>query len=299
MIELTSKDDIERISFDLLKSSKSLDVFPTPVDKIISYSNLLVKSDIDIATIHQGYISRASDALKRALSKVRGLLDRQEKTIYLDLSQGFNRQNFVKLHECGHDVLPWQRGFHDILDDDDHSLDIEYHEEFEVEANYFATVTLFQHDRFIDELQKLNLSIASAMQLGKYFGASIQASLRRFVECSKNRCSLIVLENISPTGTKPECGLRNAFFSDTFLSTFGIIELPVRLGYTWPFVRDYYHNRRFVKDGKITLKTRNGDVEFNYEFFNNTYKGLVFIYPVGERKSSKTKIILTQKGNTL
>lgn len=293
MIELTSKKDIEKISFELLKSSKSLDVFPTPVDKIIAYSNLLVKNDIDISKIHRGYLSRTSDALRRAISKVRGLLDRQEKTIYLDLSQTFNRQNFVKLHECGHDALPWQRHFHDVLEDDDDSLDISYHEEFEVEANYFATITLFQHDRFLEELQKVNLSIEAAMHLGKYFGASVQASLRRFVECSKNRCGLIVLENISPAGAKPECSLRNAFFSQKFLDTFGIIDLPVTMGYKWPFVKDYYHNRRFKKDGKVTLKTKNGDVEFNYEFFNNYYKGLVFIYPVGEKKSSKTKIIIT------
>ena len=84
MLELHSKKDIEKISLEILKGSKSLDIFPTPITEIVSYSELIVCNDIDISNIHENYVTKANDALKRALSKIRGMLDRTEKTIYLD-----------------------------------------------------------------------------------------------------------------------------------------------------------------------------------------------------------------------
>jgi len=123
MADIHSQKDIEKVSLEILRGSNSLNVFPTPIDKIVAYSELVIRNDIDVSKIHSGYLSRATDALRRALSKVRGLLDRTHKTIYLDLEQGVSRKNFVTLHEVGHDVLPWQKKFHDILDDDDKSLD--------------------------------------------------------------------------------------------------------------------------------------------------------------------------------
>lgn len=293
MLEQHTKKDIEKVSIEILKGSKSLDVFPTPIDKIVAYSELIICNDIDVSQIHEDYLSKATDALKGALSKVRGLLDRREKTIYLDLSQQKNKKGFVKLHEVGHHVLPWQRNIHDYLDDDDDSLAEHANENFESEANYFASATLFQQDRFITELNKYKLEIESPMQLAKVFGASVHASLRRYVECSKNRCALIVLENITGKGQTPKCFLRDKFQSEKFTKTFGDIKIPDELGYTWEFVKDYYHGRKFKKDGAITLSTANGEADFVYHFFFNGYNAFVFLFPIGEKKSSRTKIILT------
>lgn len=295
MVELHTKKDIEKISCEILRGSKSFDVFPTPIDQIISYTELIVSKEVDVSKIHSDYFSKATDALRRALSKVRGVLDRKERTIYLDLSQKKPKLGFVKLHEVGHDVLPWQNKVHDILDDDDDSLNPETHDDFEAEASYFASATLFQNDRFLSELDKLSLEIESPMHLAKLFGASVHASLRRYVEYSKNKCALVVLENISKNGSLAKCSLRDKFQSDTFSNTFGDIYFPIELGYIWPFVQDYYHNRRFKKDGSITLLTKNGNIEFTYHFFNNSYNAFVFLFPAGEKKSSRTKIIITDK----
>lgn len=292
MPDLISKKDIEKISYEILKGSKSFDVFPTPIDQIVSYSELVVRNDIDVSKIHIDYLSKASDALRSALSKVRGLLDRRERTIYLDLSQGKQKMGFVKLHEVGHDALPWQKKIHDLFDDDDDSLSDDTHEEFEAESNYFASITLFQHDRFNSELNKLSLSIESPIQLAKIFGASVHATLRRYVECSKNRCALIVLENISKKGSQVKCRLKDKFQSEKFTKTFGDFDLPLELGYTWAFVQDYYFGRKFKKDCSITLTTQNGVADFTYHFFNNGYNAFVFLFPYGEKKSSSTKIIL-------
>ena len=54
-MDLSSKKDIENISFDILKSSKSLDVFPTPIDKILQYSELIVAEGIDLKSLEKKY----------------------------------------------------------------------------------------------------------------------------------------------------------------------------------------------------------------------------------------------------
>ncbi|MEP7375979.1 MAG: ImmA/IrrE family metallo-endopeptidase [Chitinophagaceae bacterium] len=294
MIELHTTKDIEKISLEILKASKSWDVLPTPVDRIVSFRELVVRDDIDISTIHESYKEKTCNILRKAVSKIRGILDRRHRIIYLDLSKMSSRKNFVKLHEVGHEALTWQKEIYEILEDDDISLNDYHNEEFEAEANYFASVTLFQHDRFISELNKLILGIESAMQLSKLFGSSVHAALRRYVECSANRCALIVLENMSPHGSFPKCSKRDLFLSNKFSETFGNIELPDELGYKWAFVKDYYHKKKFKLDGLISLSTENGEADFHYHFFDNSYNAFVFLFPVGEKKSSRTKIIISE-----
>ena len=99
MLEAHTKKDIESVSYDILKTSKSWGTFPTPVDTIVSYSELIIDKNVDVSQIHHGYLSRASDSLRSALSKIRGIFDRKERIIYLDLAQNDKKKNFVKLHE--------------------------------------------------------------------------------------------------------------------------------------------------------------------------------------------------------
>ncbi|TFD96432.1 ImmA/IrrE family metallo-endopeptidase [Dysgonomonas capnocytophagoides] len=295
MNDLSSQKDIENISYNLLKGSGSLDIFPTPVDNIVAYSELIIRNDIDVTKIHSSYRSKFPELLSSALNKIRGLFDRKEKVIYLDLSQMETRKKYVTLHEVGHGVLPWQQHCHDLLEDDDDSLSPETIDEFEQEANYFASVTLFQHDRFYRELSKYNLGIDSAMQLSKHFGASIHATLRRYVECSKKRCALMVLKD-PVYENHMHCTLRNYFQSSKFSSDFGKLAFPAKLDNTWVFVQEYLSNRRFNKNGSFSMLTENGETTFNYHFFNNSYNAFVFFYPIGEEQKSRTKFIITNNG---
>lgn len=294
MTELPSSTDIEKISYDILKGSKAWGVFPTPVDKIVNYSELIINNQVDISSVHESYLDKATNALFKAISKVRGLLDRRKKMIYLDLSQLPTRRNFVKLHEVGHGVLPWQVKVHDVIDDDDDSLSPYVVDEFEAEANYFASVTLFQHDHFISELKKLNLCIESSLHLAKLFGGSIHATLRRYIQCSPKRCALLVLEKASGRDSIRNCSKRGYFASSKFDETFGQIDWPDEFDSTWAFATMYFLGRKGVIPGSITLQTANGYTDFNYQFFNNSYNGFVFLYPVGEKQTSRTRIIVSE-----
>lgn len=291
MNNLDAKADIDRISMEVLRSSKSLDVFPTPVDRILEFADMVVRKDIDISKIHPSYKDRANEFLRNALSKVRGIFEFSSREIILDLSQNQNRKNFVKLHETAHGILPWQKKVQAIIADNDHTLNPDHSEEFEAEANYFASITLFQQDRFIKELKRLDLSIDAAMHLAKHFGGSIHAALRRYVDCSPNKCALLILDNIE-RGKITTCNLKSYIASSKFEKAFGTILFSPRLGFSHPFVQDFCFGRRYKKGGRARLETTDGSVEFAYQFFNNSYNAFVLIHPVGEIKRSRTTYII-------
>ena len=258
----------------------------------------MVDTNIDVSQIHHGYLSRASDSLKSALSKIRGIFDRNDKTIYLDLGQHDLKKNFVKLHEVGHGILPWQNLTTEFIDDDK-TLDLYHHEQFENEANFFASTTLFQQDRFKDEMAKMEFGIKSAMALAKLFGGSNHAAIRRYVEQSNNKCSLLVLKDVTKPGEQVSCSFRDYFQSKKFTTEFGDLTWPDVFGFKWPFAQDYYFRKKLKCENEITLATANGDVDFVYDFFNSTYNAFVLIYPNGEKTSGRTKIVIGNANNVI
>lgn len=303
MIDDFTRKEIEKISYNILKESKSLNVFPTPVDQILSYSNFALDNSIQLnsvdgfffGAIKEKLLNPSKKALSKALSKVMGIFDREERMIYVDigLDSNIGKRNFVKLHEIGHGVLSWQDEIMLALDNDE-TLNEEYEEQFEAEANYFASITLFQHDLFLDECQKLNLGLGAVMALRKKFGSSVHSAFRNYVLQSKNRCALLVLNHpVSKNGFTNILTTRNLFYSSTFLSEIGELDLPSDFGFKWAFVKDFKYKKRFHEDGSISLITKEGEqIKAGYHFFNNSYNSFVFIFPKGEKNRAKTRIIL-------
>jgi Zn-dependent peptidase ImmA (M78 family) len=288
--KLDSASDIEDVAFDILKGSKALGVFPTPIDQIVQYAELKV-SKKDLTVIPKNYLGKASEALKRALRKARGALDRRKKTIYLDLNLIPARNKFTKLHETGHHVLPWQKNMYEYIQDDKYSLDPDTEEGFEAEASFFASSALFQLDRFEEKLKDLSLSMKSAMALANDFGSSKHAAIRRYVEKSNKRCALIVLKDLNKQTRSAK--LRNYFQSPKFSSNFGNLEWPELMGVEMPFILDYSFNRRFHENGQmIYYDENNGFMDFQYHFFYNGYNVFVLLMPVGEKNKSRVKIVL-------
>lgn len=300
MLDDHSKADIEKISHDILKQSKALDVFPTPINIIREYTELRLDNHFDLSKVDRTFFERVLDGskeglkiLQSGLSKVKGFFDRSEKTIYIDANQNGGRKNFVELHEIGHSVLPWQNEVM-LASDNDETLLESFEDQFEAEANYFASITLFQHDRFVNELSKLPLDINSAMSLAKTFGSSVHSALRNYVLKSRNKCALLVLTPISGAlGNSSICDTRDLFYSVPFQKEFGELELPNEFGFKWNFIQDYKFKKKINKNGEMELITKEGEViNTNYHFFNNTYNLFVFIFPKGEKNKSRTKIIL-------
>lgn len=291
MANITSQKDIEIKVLDILKQSKALDIFPTPVSKIVSCADLIVDGAIDLAHYKESFLKKLVKPLKNALIDLRGFVDRREKTIYVDHTMRESRKNFVKLHETGHILLPWQAEILNCAENDD-TLHPLVDEEFEAEANYFASAAFFQLDRFDTEVRKLGLGIDAARALSTHFGASIHAALRRMVEFQSKRCALVVLDG----KTKEKCKIRDVFQSENFKNHFGEILLPKELDRAILFAADYLNNRKHLLDRDVSLPTTTGLLAMKYQFFYNGYNGFVFVYPEGELPKPKINYIIKEKG---
>ena len=240
----------------------------------------------DLSKIEESFIDNLKYRTKgqiqnllSGLSKIKGIFFREDNLIYVDLKDKTNRKNFVALHELGHGILPWQNELSLALDNKS-SLSMDVEEQFELEANLFASATLFQHERFNRELEKLPLSIKSGMALAKKFGSSNHAALRNYVLKSRNRCGMIVLDKIpEPKWNKPFCSLRNLFYSNSFLQDIGELSIPEAFGYKWGFAQDFKHKRRLHEAGEIEFTNIVGDtINCKYHYFFNYYNAFVFFF---------------------
>lgn len=98
-------------------------------------------------------------ALKRAVSKVLGVFDARARVVFIDESLYWAKQNFIKLHETGHAVLPWQKDLYGVIEDCDKTISPEISDKFDCEANVFASEVLFQLDTFTNEASDYEFGI--------------------------------------------------------------------------------------------------------------------------------------------
>lgn len=293
MLSEQKQKDIDKIVFDTLMASGALGVFPTPIDKVLKFADLKVNSGIDLSDVPDHLVARWGFALKRAITKVQGALIRNDRVILLDSTLSPLKKNFVKLHEAGHDLLYWQDRLINCLDDKE-TLDPDTKEQFEAEANYFASAVLFQQELFNDKLKTLPLDVASGMALAKEFGASIHAALRRYVDHNPKRCMLLILNKEKTSGfAYPKFSLRTSTQSESFTKEFGTLYWGEEISSEWPFVQDYLYNRKHLKN-EVTITVDGLPIDCNYHFFNNSYNGFVFIFPKGEAIKSKTSFVITK-----
>src|ERR1700742_573043 len=96
-IELPSARDVEAIAHGLLVGAKAHRRFPTPVDDIVSFSELAVDQNVDLSNLTHGTITRHFEAIQKFARKVLGMVDLREKVIYLDQQQSVSRKAFIKL----------------------------------------------------------------------------------------------------------------------------------------------------------------------------------------------------------
>ena len=143
-------DEIDKLVRGILVGSRAWGVLPTPVDQIVAYTELSLERGVDLSKVEPGFFDVGREFFGKVKRKVLGMIDFREKTIHLDRSQKPTRQNFIKLHETGHGVIPCQRDLYGCMDDED-TIVPEVKEIFERQASYFASGGLFQLERFEEE----------------------------------------------------------------------------------------------------------------------------------------------------
>lgn len=268
--------EIERIAENLLIGSKSYDIFPTPVESVLSYAELTIDQSIDLSQPVVGFESIYKKHLRPGLQKILGILDRSSKTVFLDQSMNTNRKRFVQLHEVGHQVIPWQAEILNFVDDK-YTIDPATQEQFEQEASYLASCILFQKDRFSTEIRKLDHSIQTPIDLSEKYGASIHATIRRYVLQCHTPCALLVLN--PQDGIDPQLQVRNSFESPAFRRKFGKVVWPKRVSHDFQFVLDATLKRRRTKGTHKLICESYDIVKATYQHFFNYYNHFVLFTP--------------------
>lgn len=277
-----------------LESAEAIGVYPTPVAAVMEAAKVEVA---DEDALDEGFLARlrkkAGSALRRAVSKVLGVLDVVARLVYLDRSLLLVKQTFVKLHETAHAILPWQRSIYAVTEDCEKTLAPEISESFEREANVFASDVLFQLDAFINEANDYEFGIKVPLKLCRRFGSSTYAAIRRYVSENHRACAVLVLNPPELCdGDGFVASLRRVITSTEFRHLFGDLNWPEsvtpadEIGALVPLGK-----RRMSSPRSVCLVDRNGERhECVAEAFTQSHQVFILIHAAATLK--KRKIIL-------
>lgn len=250
----------------MLKEAGALGCLPTPVDEILATAQLRIYTKPEIDDSFLSWIGakagKAKALVKTAFDKVLGLFDVRDSAVYIDQTVKKVKQTFLKLHEAGHARLPWQKNIYSVIQDCKKTLAPDVADQFDREANVFASDVLFQLDAFTERAKSEPFGINVPMKIGRKFGASAYSSIRRYVSESDQCCAVIVLEMPEHDGVLGyKCIVRRVITSRTFDTIFE--------GITWPpFVTPHDEFGFLVPIGKrmspprpLQLCDANGDIQ--------------------------------------
>lgn len=211
-----------------LEEADAVGVLPTPIDEVIAAAKHTVHVGEDI---DDGFLKtigrRAAGKLRTALSKVWGVLDVAGRAMHIDRLVPAAKTGFLKVHELAHGLLTWQRDLYAVTADCEKTISPDIAEEFDREANAFASEVLFQLDRFTEEAADHPFELRTPLKLSKRYGTSLYSTIRRYVSTNGRACAVVVLEPpILKAGPGFAADVRRVVYSESFLELIGKLELP-------------------------------------------------------------------------
>lgn len=164
---------------------------PTDESRLLSYLNLEQMS-FDFASEFDFVPSTTNFP-----EDLRAVLSVEDRLIATHSGLSPKRARFSVLHEVGHFVLPEHRD-RLLFPDTDETLSWRTRVRLEKEANQLAADLIFQGNRFSKEALDMPLSSTTVHELAPRYGASYEASIRRYVERHLLPCAVIVYNRVSP-----------------------------------------------------------------------------------------------------
>lgn len=124
-------------------------------------------------------------------AKIQAVLDINERAIVFRTGLPIQKQNWGKLHEIGHEFLPWHRQllyYCPLL-----WLPAHVQDQLEAEADMFAAEAFFFGSRFAKLAPEGEFGLHTAKQLAdQVYGTSYHATVMHYVEESSIPCCLLV-----------------------------------------------------------------------------------------------------------
>lgn len=234
----------------------------------------------DFYDLHDpNFIERAKHKLRVEWKKItdvfrkvdlRAVLFQDESRIVIDRNLPPAKQDHPSCHEITHRIIDWHKAY--FFADTAQTLDPEWHEALEEEANYGASAIRFCGPLFEQESRESAPGWEAAHALYKRYGKSLLATMRRYVRYGPNHPTALVVST-PPWMTKPAEQLtRCRYFiqSPLFEKRFGSVAPATLLD----IIHANVSKRRGGPVGTFTcaLANDNGELfEFVAEAFFNRY----------------------------
>lgn len=202
---------------------------------------------------------------------LRALLIPSELLVVTHCALARSRSRFSIFHEVGHFILPEHQ--EKLFLDNDETLSWRTHARLEREANQLAADLIFQGKRFTEEAEQCPLSCRTILELAPRYGASYEATARRYIEAHVLPCAVIVYDRLlgaeDEGGDEPLFRLHYTITSPTFgRQYFSALESDTPLR-----VEDICSSRLRVGDvHEAVLSIDGGQMRFRTEVFTNHYK---------------------------
>ncbi|MBN1460002.1 MAG: hypothetical protein JXA57_10715 [Armatimonadetes bacterium] len=227
---------------------------------------------------------RIVDIIRRISLQAVLLFD--ENRIVLDITLPELKRDWPTCHEVVHRVVPWHKAY--FMGDTAQTLNPDWHERLEAEANYGASELMFCGPVFGREARDLPPQWSSVEELVKRYGKSKTATLRRFVQHGPDSAMVMLVSTPYWEETPPdqEARSRHCVPSGLFAQRFSRVG-PEELV---ALVDRYSQQRRGgpVADFVCPLEDDNGDAhDFRGESFYNRHYILTLFAEMPNRRSRR------------
>jgi HTH-type transcriptional regulator / antitoxin MqsA len=263
----------EDIAEALLLETGVRGTVPTAEKKVLDYLGLKM--------VAYDFVGDVLFVPKSDKQDVRALLSFSDKTIAVQkqLLSKPTRLKFSIFHEVGHFVLPEHLDAFYVCSGDD--LGYRARSEKEAEANRFAANMVFQVSLFSQEANKLPLSCDTLTSIAKKYGASFEATGRRYVEENQKPCALVVYTKVDESmddsefdglpSFRPEYTITSPLFKKEFFTRILKEEIvPGKSAVLRAFqTMDPY---KPIRSKMIIEILGKGRTDFDSELFTNGYK---------------------------
>ena len=234
-------------------------------------------------TIADQTLDELLQAEGRALLGIQGrldaMLDLQERSVWLRSGLHPHKEKLGKIHEVGHDWLPWQSAvlhYCSILD-----LPVATQREWEREATTFAIECMFLGGLFSEEARECPFSLTTAIELAERYVVSYEAAIRQYVETSQQACCLLVSQPIWPGGSllripnnATEYEIRNYVSSRSFRG-----HIEPRQRFTSPEISRVFRSgvTTRIVEHELVVTSGSKDIVYQAESFTNSYRVFTLI----------------------
>lgn len=286
---------VTRRAHQFLQNSGLADEHPTPVDLLLAQAGLTVLPSTTRELLEQAQaLGLDVNLIKRTMAHVYGIMDYTQNVVFMNMDVNAERQRFVKLHELGHHILPWQKMIHA---DTEYTLSDEIKTRYEIEANHFATELLFQGPRFTQDASLLPVEMETVVQLAKIYQASVQASLHRYVVTHTSPCALLVLEaqpTTTPRGSVHP--IKQVVTSPAFPSCDPWWDAGDLISVEHEFIRPVREKRKMVRSKTpFVFETHQGICTCEVQVFHNSYRIMVLLVPHSTRTRRIQRQTVTER----